>query len=79
MLYQIRKRTKPEDIVYSLDLYFSGHSLRNTSKSIFKFIKRSHTAIRNWIQRYKAERLIFIKIKIAEFIKGETQIKVGLN
>ncbi len=77
MLYQIRKRTKPEDIVYSLHLYFSGLSLRNTSKALSRFVQRSHTAIRDWIQRYKPERLFFRKIKIAEFVVDETQIKVG--
>jgi putative transposase len=51
--------------------------LRNTSKAIFKFVKRNHIAIRNWIQRCKAERLIFRKTKIAEFVVDETQIKVG--
>ena len=39
MLYQIRKRTKPEDIVYSLHLYFSGLSLRNTSKALSNLFK----------------------------------------
>ena len=78
MIYQLRKRTKLEDIVYSLPLYFSGLSLRNTAKAISNFIKRSHTAIRDcWIQRYKPERLLFRKIKIAEFVVNETQIKVG--
>ena len=77
MLYQIRKRTKPEDIVYSLHLYFSGLSLRNTSKALSMFVQRSNTAIRDWIQRYKPERLFFRKIKIAEFVVDETQIKVG--
>ncbi len=32
MVQQIRKRTEPEDIAYSLHLYFNGLSLRNTSK-----------------------------------------------
>jgi putative transposase len=77
MIYQSRKRTKPEDIVYSLHLYFSGLSLRNTSKAIFKFVKRSHTAIRNWIQKYKPKRLFYKETKISEFISDETQIKVG--
>ena len=75
MLYQIRKRTKPNDIVYSLHLYFSGLSLRNTSKALSKFVHRSHTAIRDWIQKYKPERLFFRKTKISEFIVDETQIK----
>ena len=50
MLCQIRKRTEPEDIAYSLYLYFLGLSLRNTSKVVSRFVKRSHTAIRDWIQ-----------------------------
>jgi len=78
VIYQLRKRTKLEDIVYSLHLYFSGLSLRNTAKAISKFIKRSHTAIRDcWIQRYKPERLFYDKTKISVFIIDETQIKVG--
>ncbi len=32
MIQQIRKRTEPKDILYSLHLYFSELSLRNTSK-----------------------------------------------
>jgi transposase-like protein len=56
MIYQIRKRTEPEDIAYSLYLYFLGLSLRNTSKAVSRFDKRSHTAIiRDWIQKYKPE------------------------
>jgi putative transposase len=77
MIYQLRKRTKPEDIVYSLHLYFSGLSLRNTSKALSKSIQRSHTAIRDWIQRYKPERLFYNKTKIFEYIIDETQIKFG--
>ena len=61
MLYQFRKRTKPEDIVYSLHLYFNGLSLRITSKAISRFVQRSHTAIRDWILKYKPERLFFRK------------------
>ncbi len=57
MIQQIRKRTSLEDIIYSLHLYFLGLSLRNTSKAISRFVKRSHTAIRDWIQKYKPERL----------------------
>ena len=80
MLYQIRKRTKPDDIVYSLHLYFSGLSLRNTSKALSKFVHKSHTAIRDcWILKYKPERLFFRKIKISEYIIDETQLKVGAD
>jgi putative transposase len=81
MLYQFRKRTKLEDIVYSLYLYFScGLSLRNTSKALSKFVHISHTAIRDWFQKYRPKRLFYRKIKFSEFLyilKDETQLKVG--
>src|SRR5918995_98845 len=77
MICQIRKRTEPEDIAYSLYLYFLGLSLRNTSKAVSRFVKRSHTAIRDWIQKYKPEILDCKKIRITEFIIDETIIKVG--
>ncbi len=77
MIQQVRKRIEPKDIVYSLHLYFNGLSLRNTSKAISRFVKRSHTAIRDWIRYKPAERLSYTKIKISEFIIDETQIKVG--
>jgi len=77
MLYQLRKRTEMEDIVYSLHLYFGGLSLRNTSKALSRFVQRSHTAIRDWIQKYKPERLSYRKIMVSKFIIDETQLKVG--
>jgi transposase-like protein len=83
MIHQTRKsRTKPEDIVYAVHhLYFLSLSLiRNTSKALSRFVKRrSHTAIRYWIQKYKPEGLFYKKIKVAEeeFIVDETQIKVS--
>ena len=77
MIYQIRKRTEPEDIAYSLYLYFLGLSLRNTSKAVSRFVKRSYTAIRDWIQRYKPEMSSSRKIRVTEFIIDETVIKVG--
>jgi putative transposase len=42
-----------------------------------RFVKRSHSAIRDWIQKYKPKRLFFRKTKINEFVVDETQIKVG--
>jgi putative transposase len=76
MIQQIRKRTEPKDILYSLHLYFNGLSLRNTSKAISQFVTISHIAIRNWIQKFKPERLFHSKTKISKFIVDETQIKV---
>ena len=77
MIHQTRCRTKSEDMVYAIHLYFLGLSLRNTSKALSRFIKRSHTAIRDWIQKYKPERLYYRNIRISEFIIDETLIKVG--
>src|SRR3954463_13522726 len=80
MICQKRNRTKQKDIAYALHLYFDGlSSLRNTSKALFRFVKRSHSAIRDWILKYKPERLFFRKIKISEFIIDETQLKVGAD
>jgi transposase-like protein len=78
MLYQLRKRTELEDIVYSLHLYFSsGLSLRNTSKTLSRFVQRSHhTAIRDWIQKYKPERLSYKKVIVSKFIIDENSTSV---
>jgi putative transposase len=72
MKYQIRNRTKLEDISYGLHLYFNGLSLRNTTKALSRFVHRSHIAIRDWIQKYKLNRLFYRKTNIAEFIIDET-------
>jgi putative transposase len=56
---------------------FSGLSLRNTSKALSRFVNRSHTAIRDWIQRYKPEEILTKRKKIDEYIIDETLIKVG--
>jgi putative transposase len=77
MFYQTRNRTSTEDILYAIHLYFLGLSLRNTSKAISRFVKRSHTAIRDWIQRYQPEELLSKRKKIDEYIVDETLIKVG--
>jgi putative transposase len=77
MIYQKRNRTNLKDIAYALHLYFLGLSLRNTSKALSRFVKRSHTAIRDWIQKYKPERLSHNKTEIFEFIIDKTQLKVG--
>ncbi len=77
MTYQKRNRTKLEDMVYALHLYFDGLSLRNTARSLSRFVHRSHTTIRDWIQKYKPKRLFYRKTNITEFIVDNTQIKVG--
>src|SRR6187397_2006384 len=77
MIHQTRCRTKSEDMVYAIHLYFLGLSLRNTSKAVSRFIKRSHTTIRDWIQKYKQEMLSSRKLRITGFIIDETIIKAG--
>jgi putative transposase len=77
MFCQIRNRTLLEDIVYALNLHFDGPSLISTSEDLSRFVKKSHTAIRDWIQKYKPERLFFTKSGFSEFIIDEPQIKVG--
>ena len=79
MLHQTRSRTRPNDMVYAMHLYFLGLSLRNTSKALsgLHIVRRSHTAIRDWIQKYQPERMFYRRSNISEFIVDETQIKVG--
>ena len=77
MFCQTRNRTRSEDIVYAIHLYFLGLSLRNTSIALSRFVKRSHTAIRDWIQKYKPQKLLSKRKKIDEYIVDETQLKVG--
>ena len=48
-----KDRTHLEDILYAVNLYFDGLSLRKTVKALSQFVKRSHTAIRDWIHKYQ--------------------------
>ena len=54
-------------------------SLRNTTEVFSRSVKRSHTAIRDWIQKHNPKRLYYRKTNVDEFIVDQTQIKVGLN
>ena len=72
-----KEKNRPEDIAYSLYLYFLGLSLRNTYKAMSRFVKRGHIAIRDWIQKYKPQKILTKKRKIEKFIIDETLIKVG--
>jgi putative transposase len=77
MIQQIRKRTESEDIAYSIHLFFNGLSLRNTSKALSRFITKSHTAIKDWIQKYKLIKIIYGITNVIEFIIDGIQLKVG--
>jgi hypothetical protein len=72
-----RNRTSSEDIGYGLYLYFLGLSTQNIAKalSFLHIVKRSHVAIWNWIQKYKPQRILSRRKKIAEFILDETKVK----
>ncbi len=52
MIYVTRRnRTKVKDILYVLQSYFDGLSLRNTAKVLSRFVHRNHTdAIRDGIR-----------------------------
>ncbi len=79
MIHQTRSRTRPDDMICAMHLYFLGLSLRNTSKALsgLHIVERSHTAIRDWIQKYQPERMYYRRSEISEFIVDETQLKVG--
>ena len=68
-----------EDIIYAVNLYFDGLSLRKTSKELSQFVKRSHTAIRDWIQKFRHRRILSKRKMISEFIIDETLLKVGFK
>ena len=76
----VRNRTSTIVVMYSLYLYFLGLSLRNTSKAldIFDDEKRSHIAIRNWIQRF-GSCYIYKRKRVSAFIIDETIIQIGNN
>jgi putative transposase len=64
-------------MIYALQLYFSGLSLRKTSQQLSQFIKRNHVSIWKWIQRYKPRKIFQKRRKVSEFIIDETLLKVG--
>ncbi|HXS60750.1 MAG TPA: hypothetical protein VN703_08075 [Candidatus Sulfopaludibacter sp.] len=62
MMQQVRKRPEPKDMNILYDFSRDGLSLRNTPKATsfcVKIIARSHTAIRDQIQKYKLKRLSY--------------------
>ena len=74
-----RSRAPSKYIYYTLQLYFSGLSLRKTSSQrLSQFVRRNHISIWNCIQWYQPKKIIQIKRKV-EFIIDETLLKVGEN
>ena len=76
-----RNRTPSEYIGYGLYLYFLGLSLRNVVKALshLHIVKRSHVAIRDWIQKFRHRRILSKRKMISEFIIDETLLKVGFK
>ena len=73
-----RNRTPSKYIVYALQLYFSGLSLRRTSQQLSCFVKRNtHISIWKWIQHYKPMKILQKRRKVSEFIIDETLLKIG--
>jgi putative transposase len=73
-----RNRTPSKYIVYALQLYFSGLSLRKISQQLSCFVKRNHISIWKWIQHhYKPMKILQKRQKVSEFIIDETLLKIG--
>ncbi len=75
LLFQ-RKRTDPLAVLYGLYLYFLGLSFRGVSLALDPFVKRSHMAVWEWVQRYEPHRVFDVK-RIQAFLVDETYVKVG--
>ena len=73
----IRNKTSPEYVYRALYLYFSGLSLRRTSKRLSYCIKRNHVTIWNWIQKYQPKLIKTKQRRLSEFILDETLLKVA--
>ncbi|MEM2896893.1 MAG: DDE-type integrase/transposase/recombinase [Candidatus Bathyarchaeia archaeon] len=73
----IRERTPIWLMIYSVYLYFCSTSLRKASKALEIWIKRSHTAIWNWVQRLSSLADRFKPGGVECVLIDETQIKIG--
>ena len=61
--------------MYGLYLSFLGLSFRGVSRALDPFVKRSHTAVWKWVQRYEPHELFDVK-RIQAFLVDETYVKV---
>jgi putative transposase len=79
IMSRIRSRTSSKYIYYTLQLYFSGLSLRKTSQRLSQFITRNHVSFGIGFSATN-QRRYYSKPdvnKLSEFIIDETLIKVG--
>ena len=74
----IRNRTSTIVVMYSLYLYFLGHTIRNTSDALepFKEQKRSHVAVWQWIQRFGSCQIYNKHRRVSTFIIDEPVIQI---
>jgi putative transposase len=76
MFQSKRRRTDPHAVLYGLYLYFLGLSFRGVSRALDPFVKRSHMAVWQWVQRYEPHRTFDVK-RVQAFLVDETYVKVG--
>lgn len=77
--FVLRERTPPEIQLYSIYLYLSGLSLRQTARTLEALgISRSHEAVRQWVRRLasKAQQLI-LKDRARVAVVDENAVNVG--
>ena len=79
LLRFVRNRTYLGVVMYSLDLYFLGLSLRNTSKALepFKDQKSSYVTVWDGIQPYRSFHFYYKHRRVSAFIIDKNIIHIG--
>ena len=62
--------------MYGLYLYFLGLSFRNVSRAIEPFVRRSHVAVWEWVQKFNPKQIYPCK-RVSAFLIDETMIQIG--
>lgn len=75
----LRERTPLWFMVYGVYVYFRSTSLRNASKILEPWIRRSHVALWLWVQRFAslADRFNVKRSEVQCFFVDETRLQVG--
>jgi putative transposase len=74
-----RTRTHPAIVRYGIYLYFSSRSFRLAARCLESIVKRSHVAIRKWVQKYSgiAEGLLSVnKPAVKKIFVDETLLQI---
>jgi putative transposase len=74
-----RRRTPLWVMAYGVYVYFSSLSLRKASRILEPTMKRSHEAIREWVQRFSslADRFRVDRRDVSSIFIDETMIRIG--